>query len=141
MRLHGALLFSVVILLAPSLASAQEVKTQDDQKSDKIVDTKFVLVAGSLAGSTIFDMETTFAALKREGVHEGNPIMRPFVQRGRPAAYVVVSGLDAGIIYASYRIKKSANPNMQKLWWVMPVAATVSHGLAGGFNLRFAVTF
>jgi len=126
-------LFAMAMLVSSS-ASAQEVKRE---KIAKIVDTKFIVVTSSLATSTIFDTETTFVAIKNPGVREANPVMRPFVNAGRPATYAFLGGVDTGIVYFSYRMKKSTNPTIRKLWWVLPVVATASHGFAGGFNLRF----
>lgn len=131
-RATSPLLAAILLISAP--ASAQEV-----EESEKIVDTKFILVTGSLVVSTIFDIETTFAAINNSDVpvYEGNPIMRPFINSGRPATYAFVGLVDAGIVYISYRMKKSADPDIQKFWWVMPMAATTGHTLAGGLNLRF----
>lgn len=123
-----------VALLIPSLALAQG---QGTEKSDKVIDTKFVFLTSSLVASTVFDVETTFAAIKNPDVREGNPVMRPFVNAGRPATYAFLGGVDASIVYASYWMKKSTNPAVQKIWWVMPIVATASHAFAGGFNLRF----
>ena len=129
-------LFAVGSLLIPSLALAQG---QGIEKSDndKVVDTKFVLITSSLVVSTVFDVETTFAAIKNPNVREDNPIMRPFVNAGRPATYAFLGGVDTGIVYVSYRMKKSTNPTVRKIWWVIPIVATAGHALAGGFNLRF----
>ncbi len=129
-------LFTMTLLIS-SLASAQG---QEIEKGDKGgIDTKFVLVAGSLVASTVFDTEITFAAINNPEirVREGNPVMRPFVNTGRPATYAFLGGVDAGIVYVSYRMKKSTNPAIRKLWWVVPVAAMSGHAFAGGFNLRF----
>lgn len=122
-------LFAMAMLVSSS-ASAQEIK-----KSDKIVDTKFIVITSSLVASTIFDAETTFVAIKNPRVYETNPVMRPFINAGRPATYAFLGGVDTGIIYASYRMKKSTNPIIRKLWWVMPVAAITGHAFTGSFNL------
>ena len=127
-------LFAVATLLISSSASAQEI-----ERNDKIVDAKFILVSSSLVASTVFDVETTFANLKKPGVYEGNPPMRSVVNAGRPATYAFAGGVNTGIIYVSYRIKKSKNPNIRKLWWLIPVISTVSHTFAGGFNFRFVL--
>lgn len=125
-------LFAVALLI-PSLALAQG---QGIIKGGKIIDTKFVLINGFLVASTIFDVETTFAGMK-PGVSEQNPLMRPFINAGRPATYAYLGGVTAGIVYVSYRMKKSTNPTIRKLWWVYPVVVTVSHAFVGGRNLRF----
>jgi len=127
-----------VALLIPSLVSAQG---QGIENSDKVVDTKFVFISSSLVASTVFDVETTFAVIKNPeiNVREGNPVIRPFINAGRPATYAFLGGVDTSIIYFSYRMKKSTNPTIRKLWWVLPVVATASHGFAGGLNLRFTL--
>lgn len=129
----------IVSLLAAILLISAPVSAQETKKSGRTVDAKFMLVTGSLVVSTIFDIETTFAAIDNPDipVYEGNPIMRPFINSGRPATYAFVGMVDAGIVYISYRMKKSADPDIQKLWWVIPMAATTGHTLAGGLNLRF----
>ena len=96
-------LFVAVVFLFPSLVLAQ-----GGNSSDKVVDTKFVIVASSLVASTIFDVEATFAAIKNPAisVREANPIMRPFVNAGRPATYAFLGGVNTGMVYVSYRMKK-----------------------------------
>ena len=110
---------------------------QEDAVQTKVVDTRFLINSSFLVGSSAFDVETTFAALKNPHVREGNPIMKPFVNLGRPATYSFVGGMDAGSIYFSYRMKKSDKPGLRKLWWIGPVSASVAHCFVGGLNLRF----
>ncbi len=119
----------VITAIAVVLCSTVIVSAQD-----KTIDKKFLLVNGFLIGSTIFDTETTFAALDNcPNCKEGNPMMRPFIKSGRAATYAFQGAIDAGIIYWSYRLKKEH----RKIWWVLPVVMGVSHAVAGGFNLRF----
>lgn len=114
----------VFVLCFAVMISAQE----------KTIDKKFLVVNGFLVGSTIFDTETTFAALDNcPTCKESNPIMRPFIKSGRPATYAVQGVIDVGIIYWSYKLKKEH----RKIWWVLPVVMGASHVVAGGFNLRF----
>jgi hypothetical protein len=127
----------LISLFAMTMLVFSSASAQDIRKSDKIVDTKFIVITSSLVASTIFDAETTFAAIKNPGVREANPVMKPLINAGRPATYAFLGGVDTGIVYASYRMKKSTNPTIRKLWWVMPVAAMASHAFAGSFNLRF----
>ncbi len=102
---------------------------------EKTVDKKFIFTSIFLAGTTVFDTETTFAALDKcnHTCKEGNPLMRPFFNSGRPAVYAVQGAVDVGLIAWSYKLKKDGN----KLWWFPPVVVGAVHGLAGGFNLRF----
>ena len=83
---------------------------------------------------TIFDVETTFAAI-RNGAHEANPIMRPFIKRGRGATYGMQMGINTIIIGSSYLMKK--DPKWNKVWWIIPSVAATGHGIAGGLNLRY----
>lgn len=128
------ILLAVTLLILVPRASAQGIG-----KNYKVVDKNFLIVTSSLAVFTVFDVETTFAATGNPKVYvrEGNPVMRPFINAGRPATYAFLGGVNAGIVYISYRMRKSANPIVRKLWWVGPIAATASHAIAGGFNLRF----
>lgn len=112
------------------------VVAQDDAVRTKVVDTRFLINSGVLAGSSVFDVETTFRALKNPNAREGNPIMKPLVERGRPATYSFVGVMDAGSIYFSYRMKKSNSPGLRKLWWIGPVTASAAHCFVGGLNLR-----
>lgn len=102
---------AAIALLIPSLALAQGKRVE---KNARVVDTNFVLVTSSLVTSMIFDVETTFVAIKNPNVREGNPIMRPFVNAGKPATYAFLGGVDAGIVYASYRMKKVLTPPSER---------------------------
>jgi hypothetical protein len=119
------------------LQSGIPVMAQEYAVHTKVVDTRFLINSGFLVGSSAFDVETTFAALKNPHVREGNPIMKPLVDLGRPATYSFVGVMDAGSIYFSYRMKKSSSPGLRKLWWIGPVSASAAHCLVGGLNLRF----
>jgi hypothetical protein len=112
------------------------VTAQEGAVHTRVVDTRFLINSGVLAGSSAFDVETTFRALKNPNAREGNPIMKPLVELGRPATYSFVGAMDAGSIYFSYRMKKSNSPGLRKLWWIGPVTASTAHCLVGGLNLR-----
>lgn len=99
----------------------------------KVIDEKFIATSAYLVGSTIFDVETTFAAINN-GAIEANPIMKPFIKNGRLATYGVQLGLDAAIIYASYKMKESSK--FGRVWWVAPMFIGTSHTVCGGLNLR-----
>lgn len=126
-------LFAVVTSV---MSSSAQVPAMEAKKGNKIVDSKFVLVASSLAVSTIWDVETTFMAIKTHGGVEGNPLLKRFVRTGRPATYALLGAVDACIVYVAYRTKQGTTTN-RKYWWVVPTASTTGHAIAGGFNLRF----
>ncbi len=124
------LILSIFLLLIGSMAFAQ---TQE-----KVADSKFWTVNSLMIGSTIYDVESTYFAFSRhENGRELNPLMRPFVEAGKPWLYVVQGSVDAGVFYASYEMKKRDH----KLWYLLPVAITVAHTIAGTHNLRIAISF
>lgn len=101
-----------------------------------VVDSKFYAVSGFLVGATAFDVWTTFRGV-HNGAREANPLMRPFVEAGVPAMVAFQAGLDGGILYWSYRLKK----DHERYWWLLPVVIGTSHAVAGGFNIRYAHFF
>ncbi len=122
---------ALIVIFSCSSAWAQAL-------SDKTVDKKFVIVNGFMVGATIFDVETTFRGLENcSNCKELNPLMRPFVNSGRPATYAVETGVNTAIIYYSYRLKE----NGSKLWWAIPFAVGAVHSVAGSANLRFSTKF
>ena len=75
--------------------------------AQNVADNKFWIVNGVLIGTTVYDIESTYFALDRcETCYELNPIMRPFVEAGKPQLYAIQGSIDAGIIYVSYKMKK-----------------------------------
>lgn len=116
-------------------------QTDQSQKpaGRKVLDKKFWGLAAGLTAATIYDIETTYAGLNRcETCREGNPLMRHVVEAGRPASYGVAMGLNAGLMYYSYRLRKSNNSSGKKrLWWLLPTIAIGAHGVAGSLNLRY----
>ena len=115
-------------------------ETDKSQKSAgrKVLDKKFWGLFAGLTAATIYDIETTYAGLSRcENCREGNSLMRHVVEAGRPASYGVAMGLNAGLMYYSYRLRKSNNSSVKKLWWLFPTIVIGAHGVAGSFNLRY----
>jgi hypothetical protein len=131
------LLAMVIELLIPHLCFSQsDALTYQPSKDKKVIDSKFILVSSYLVAMTVFDVETTFAAV-RNGAHETNPVMKPFVKSGRPATYGISLGIDAAFLLLAYEMKKSSNVTLNKTWWVLPSMAATGHGIAGGMNLRY----
>ena len=117
------------LLLAPSALEAQ----------DKVADGKFWAASTFLVGATIYDVESTYFALNRceGGCKEGNPIMRPLIEKGRPWAYAFQGSMDAGVIYLGYNLKKRGH----KIWYLPPVIVGAAHAAAGTWNIKFAMKF
>ena len=108
------------------------------QEKKKTADKKFWIVNSIMIGSTVYDIESTYFALDRcKNCREYNPLMRLFVEAGRPAIYAIQGSIDAGVIYVSYKMKKKGH----KLWYVLPAIVTVAHTIAGTHNIRIAVRF
>ena len=103
-------------------------------QQEKVVDKKFLAVGAGLALASVYDFETTFHALNNCNCREGNPIMRPFISRGRPASYVMSAAMNTAAMLAAYKLKK----NHPKIWWIIPVCFTAGHVFAGSSNLRLA---
>ncbi|TSC90538.1 MAG: hypothetical protein G01um10142_404 [Parcubacteria group bacterium Gr01-1014_2] len=107
-------------------------------QGEKVLDKKLWTVGSLLIGSTIYDVESTYFAFdKCVACYEKNPRMRPFVKAGKPWLYAVQGSIDAGVIYASYKMKDKDH----KLWYLLPVALTVVHISAGMHNIRVAIKF
>jgi len=102
----------------------------------KVTDGEFLAASGYLVAMTIFDVETTFAAI-RNGAHEANPVMKPFVNNGRVATYAFTLAIDGLILWAAHEMRTSENKGFMKTWWILPGIAGTAHGVAGGLNLRF----
>ena len=98
------------------------------------VDKKFVIASSLVVATSIYDVESTFHALDGcSTCKEGNPLMRPFVKRGRFVTYAFTAVVDTALIYTSYRMKKSGN----KFWWLIPAEISIGRGVVATFNMRF----
>ena len=105
---------------------------------EKVADKKFWAVNTLLVSSTVYDTRSTYFALEKcKNCREANPLMRPFVKAGEPWLYVVQGFINTGVIYASYKMKEKDH----KLWYVLPVALTIAHTIAGTHNIRIAIKF
>lgn len=109
------------------------------QQEVKAFDKKFFAVSAALIASSVYDVETTFSGIKSGRLKEGNPLMVPFVNSGRPAYYSIVMSSNAGALYFGYRFKKSSYPQLRRFWWIVPITGIVIHGLGGSINLKFVL--
>jgi len=118
--------------------SREETDQSEKQKpADRGLDKKFWSLAAGLTAATTYDIETTYACINTGKCRESNPLMRPFIEAGRPASYGFAMGINTGIMYAAHRLRNSNNPSVKKLWWLIPVVAIGLHGTAGSLNLRY----
>lgn len=124
----------MIVLMSVGISNAQTDLIY--QPAKKVIDKSFLEVSAFLVASTIFDVETTFAAI-HNGAHEANPLMKPFVNKGRVPTYAVQLGVDAILLSIAYEIKKSSHRDLQKVWWVLPTVAATGHTVASGLNLRY----
>lgn len=82
--------------------------------------------------SKVLDIESTFYAINN-GAVEANPIMRPFINSGRHATYVVSAAVVGAASAVTYKLKKET-----KWWWIFPLGITTAQTLVGIRNLREA---
>ena len=113
----------IVLLVILFLACSQSVQAQNKS---------FIFWSVILQGTTIYDVETSFAALKNcPNCEEGNPLAEFVVSRGKPLTYAIVTGINAGMMYFAWTKKDN------KSWVIVPAVMSISHGVAGTINLRF----
>lgn len=137
----------VALVLTAGVAFAQsdtlnlerkiELPKVELQKPKSTIDKEFIGVGAYLIAMTIFDVETTFAAIRNSGGTEANPVMKPFVKNGRVATYAFTLAVDALVLYIAYEIKGSKDKKLQKMWWIGPMIVGTGHGIAGGLNCRY----
>lgn len=107
-------------------------KKQSGPRTARTADKNFCFWTFYQIGMTVYDIETTFAAVKNGG-YEANPILRPFVESGRSPTYVFASATTAASIYASYKTKRKGYDK----WWLIPLINGTIHAAAGTWNLQF----
>lgn len=91
----------------------------------------YVFVYALLSATTVMDIESTFNGLDRcPSCKEGNPIMRPFIKRGRVATYAFAFSLNAIQMEVARRQKR----RHERLWVVAPLIGTGIHGAAATSN-------
>lgn len=96
----------------------------------KILDGAYWTAVAFMSASKALDIESTFYAINN-GAVEANPIMKPFVNSGRHATYVVSAAVIGAASAMTYKLKKET-----KLWWIFPLGITVTQTLVGIRNLR-----
>lgn len=127
--MKSVLFLLLFLCIIPNVAQAQE----------KTADKKFWVVNGIFVASTIYDVESTFFVLGRcDTCREANPIIRPFVEMGRPATYIFISAADVVTVYGSYYLKKRGH---DKLWLIPPLVGIAGHGFVGTWNIKIALRF
>lgn len=91
----------------------------------------YTLTYAALVASTVADVETTFRGLDRcSSCREANPLLRPFVERGRGATYGVSIGLNILTMELARRSKRRGNRG----WWVGPALQGSFHAGAAIWN-------
>jgi len=101
------------------------------KKKENVWDEEFTKYVAFLYGTTIFDVESNFAAVGN-GAREGHPIVKLFVDEGRIATYGFLGTLNGGLTYFAYKKKEE-----KKSWKEILYIPALFHVVAGSFNLRF----
>lgn len=102
----------------------------------KIFDKKFYTLMLGLQTSTMLDIESSYHTLKNCPTgftcREGNPMLRPFVQLGRPAVYAFTTGTNVLAVMSSYKLRKKGS----RFWWVPITAYTGIHTFCAVRNFQ-----
>lgn len=125
---------------APDTDKRMATKPFDNktQAKEKIFDKKFYLLMFGLQASTVLDVESSYHTLKNcppgFTCREGNPVLRPFVNAGRPAAYAFTTGTNALAVLSSYKLRKKGS----RFWWVPMAVYTGIHTYCAVRNFQTA---
>jgi hypothetical protein len=103
------------------------------QAKPKILDRKFLVLAGMATAATVLDLATTSHCISSyANCQEANPLIGANPSQAK--LYGVSFSMLAGQLLASAWMRHSM-PN-RKLWMVPSIAATAGHGLAAALNIR-----
>ena len=108
----------------------------EPQKLERTIDKEFLIHAGVLFGMTVYDIESSYYKLGKydyDGAREGNPIARPFVDKGRPVLYAYSTGINLGMLGLNYILKRKG----YNKWWIPSVSQSSVHGICGTINITF----
>ena len=104
-----------------------------EPKKPRIMDRKFLMLAGFATAATLLDVTTTSHCLSTYAAcQEGNPLIGSHPSQAK--LYGVSFSVLAGQLLASAWLRRKS-PD-RKLWMVLPIFATAGHGLAAALNLR-----
>ncbi len=95
----------------------------------RIIDAKFLLLAGISTGLTVADYEMTQSCLARHVCAEADPLL----PHSRAGMYATNIPVNAAIFWWSYKRKAAG----KRLWWLPPMAVIASHAIGVGTNVRF----
>jgi hypothetical protein len=103
------------------------------KSNPKILDRKFLLLAGMATAATVLDVATTSHCMSTyANCQEGNPLLGSHPSQAK--IYGVSFSMLAGQVAASAWIRRKM-PD-RNLWMVPTIVATAGHGLAGVLNIR-----
>ena len=109
---------------------------QNPVAEKKVIDKKFYALMIGLQASTVLDIESSYYVLNNcpRGFtcREGNPVLRPFVNAGRPAVYAFTTGTNALAILSSYKLRKKGS----RFWWVPMTVYTGIHTFCAVRNFQ-----
>ncbi|MBI2674681.1 MAG: hypothetical protein HYX22_03030 [Candidatus Yanofskybacteria bacterium] len=113
-------------------SSESKSQTAVSKVSDKrIADGAFWTAVTFMGASKVFDIESTFYNIGNGAIVEANPLMRPFINNGRHATYLISAAAVSVMSLATYELKKQT-----KWWWVLPVGVVSAQTWVGIHNIR-----
>ena len=123
--------------LAQEMIEEQQTpQTPSQAPTEKKSYKPYWLMYALLTATTVYDVETTFHRLGQcpNDCMEGNPVVRPFVERGRAATYAYTTLVNGIIMYVARRMFNRGHD-----WWrIFPMAVSGVHIAAGSWNLYLA---
>jgi len=127
-----AIFFTIVIVLTPPTAVAQEL----EQHHLRLHASKqwAVLTAVSVAAA-FTDAGTTIQMRHLVGGNpETDPLARPFSGLPGPAYIAVTAVFAGGVAYLGHRMENSRHPVIRHLWWIPQVSQTALNASFAAHN-------
>jgi len=104
-------------------------------RGPRVVDPKFWSLGAALNAAMVLDTRSTFDALRRcVRCQESNPYAAPFVNRGPVVAFTAGEIFDVSIMALAAKMRGSTQPQIRRLWWLVPAALTSAHLVAYQHN-------
>jgi hypothetical protein len=118
--------------IAAAVVADQNQQAEEAPPGPPATYRPFWVIYGWLTAATIFDIESTFYRLNHcEECQEANPIMRPFIERGRLATYAFSLTVNGVVMVLARRMY-----DRRDSWWrVGALTFTIVHAIAGTLNL------
>jgi hypothetical protein len=134
------LLLLFILFAAPAWAQEREAKEETGvtQVRAKKFDLKMKILDGTLRGSALWDLKTTYATKGYcvGGCKENTPYGGWFIEKGPIVATVAVMTFDTGVTALAMKMRRSDNPFIRHMWFAPHIGLIIGHSLAAHANSR-----